>query len=83
MESIQALWGIHPARSIQGCWTLDSMHSYHLLCDSGMASTWQSSVTIFGLFQEVSTWYEPNSMIGIWYEHVMDSTRVGIWLGTF
>jgi len=29
------------------------------------------------------TWYDSNNMIEIWYEHVMDSTRVEIWLDTF
>jgi len=28
-------------------------------------------------------WYDSNNMKEIWYEHVMDSIRVGIWLGTF
>jgi len=30
-----------------------------------------------------TTWYDSNNMIKILYRHVMDSTRVGIWLGTF
>ena len=34
-------------------------------------------------WMEEPTWCDTNNMIVIWYEHVMDSTRVGIWLGTF
>ena len=31
----------------------------------------------------INFWCEPKNVIGIWYEHVMDSIRVGIWLDTF